>query len=459
MAKNKKTIYKYGFHDSTKSKFALKMGLNEAVIRAISKAKQEPAWMLQKRLDAFKLFKKLHNPKWGPDLSHINFNEYTYYASATKKMANDWADVPKNIKDTFKKLKVTEAEAKFLSGVNNQYDSEVVYNKIQKELKKQHVIFCNIEKALKICPNIVKQYFGKLVPASDNKYAALNTAVWSGGSFIYVPKGVKLDKPLQAYFRINTRQMGQFERTLIIVEDKASLSYIEGCTAPIYDKNNLHAAVVEVFVKDNAVCRYTTIQNWSDNVLNLVTKRAKVLKHGIMEWIDGNIGSKLNMKYPATILAGEYAKGKCISIAMAHQGVIHDAGAKMIHSAPHTRSSILAKSIAHDGGRADYRGEVRILPLAHDSHAEVVCDTLLLDSKSTSKTIPTEIIMNKTSFIKHEAKVTALDKEKMFYLTSKGLNPKQAKNMLSLGFLEPFTEQLPMEYAVELNRLLNEDFK
>lgn len=451
--------YKYGFATKLHNKIALKKGLNEAVIVAISKAKQEPAWMLKKRLEAFKLFKKLSNPKWGPNLNNINFNHYTYYASAINKVANDWADVPQEIKDTFKKLKVTDAEAKFLSGVNNQYDSEVVYNNIQKELKKEGVIFCNIEKALKICPNIVKQYFGKLVPASDNKYAALNTAVWSGGSFIYVPKGVKLDKPLQAYFRINTRQMGQFERTLIIVEDKASLSYIEGCTAPIYDKNNLHAAVVEVFVKDNATCRYTTIQNWSDNVLNLVTKRAICYKNSIMEWIDGNIGSKLNMKYPATLLAGQYAKGKCISIALAHEGVIHDAGAKMIHMAPNTRSSILAKSIAHDGGRADYRGEVRILPNAKNCHAEVVCDTLLLDNKSTSKTIPTEIVMNKSSFIKHEAKVTALDKEKMFYLTSKGLTAKQAKNMLSLGFIEPFSQQLPMEYAVELNRLLNQDFE
>lgn len=451
--------YKYGFHDTIKNKFAFKKGLNEQVIKAISKSKNEPAWMLQKRLDAFKLFKKLKNPKWGPDLSHIDFDEYTYYVSNAAKMTNDWRDVPQKIKDTFKKLRVTDAEAKFLSGVNNQYDSEVVYNKIQEELKKQKVIFCNIEKALQICPNIVKKYFGTLVPASDNKYAALNTAVWSGGSFIYIPKGVKLSKPLQAYFRINTRQMGQFERTLIIVEDKASLSYIEGCTAPIYDKNNLHAAVVEVFINEGAVCRYTTIQNWSDNVLNLVTKRAICQKNAIMEWVDGNIGSKLNMKYPATILAGENAKGKCISVALAHKGVIHDAGAKMIHLAPHTRSSILAKSIAHDGGRADYRGEVRILKGAHHCHAEVVCDTLILDKLSTSKTIPLEIIENKTSFIKHEAKVTQLDKEKMFYLNTKGLSDKQAKNMLSLGFLEPFTEQLPMEYAVELNRLLNEDFK
>jgi len=451
--------YKYGFHDEIKNKKTLEKGLNESVIRAISKAKNEPNWMLQKRLEAFKLFKKLRNPKWGPDLSHINFDEYTYYVSNATTMAKDWKDVPEKIKETFKRLKVTEAEAKFLSGVNNQYDSEVVYNKIQAELAKQHVIFCNIEKALQICPEIVKKYFGKLVPPSDNKYAALNTAVWSGGSFIYIPKGVKLEKPLQAYFRINTRQMGQFERTLIIVEDKASLSYIEGCTAPIYDKNNLHAAVVEVFVNKDATCRYTTIQNWSDNVLNLVTKRCIVQENGIMEWIDGNIGSKLNMKYPATILAGKKAKGKCISIALAHQGVIHDAGAKMIHLAPYTRSSILAKSIAHDGGRADYRGEVKILSKADHCYAEVVCDTLLLDSKSKSRTIPHEVIENKTSFIKHEAKVTQLDKEKMFYLNSKGLSDKQAKNMLSLGFLEPFTEQLPMEYAVELNRLLNEDFK
>ena len=456
MKKNNK--YKYGFHDMITNKFSFKKGLSKEVIKAISKSKNEPSWMLQNRLQAYEIFQKLKNPSWGPDLSHINFNDYTYYVANNRNVSTKWSDVPSKIRQTFKKLKVTDAEAKFLSGVNNQYDSEVVYNKIQNDLKKMKVIFCNIEKALQICPNLVKKYFGKLVPASDNKYAALNTAVWSGGSFIYLPKGVKLDKPLQAYFRINTRQMGQFERTLIIVEDQACLSYIEGCTAPIYDKNNLHAAVVEVFVNANAICRYTTIQNWSDNVLNLVTKRSIVYENGIMEWIDGNIGSKLNMKYPATLLAGPYAKGKCISIALAHRNVIHDAGAKMLHLASNTSSSIVAKSIAHDGGRADYRGKVYIAKDAINCRAEVVCDTLILDNKSQSKTIPLEIINNNSSFIKHEAKVTQLDKEKIFYLQTKGLSIKQAKNILSLGFIEPFTNQLPMEYAVELNRLLNQDF-
>ncbi len=456
MRKNNK--YQYGFHDSINNKFCLKKGLNKEIIKAISKSKNEPSWMLQKRLDAYEIFQKLKNPSWGPDLSHINFNDYTYYVANNSKISNKWSDVPNKIRQTFKRLKVTDAEAKFLSGVNNQYDSEVIYNKIQNNLKKKNVIFCNIENALKICPNLVKKYFGKLVPPSDNKYAALNTAVWSGGSFIYLPKDVKLDKPLQAYFRINTRQMGQFERTLIIVEDRASLNYIEGCTAPIYDKNNLHAAVVEVFVNANAMCRYTTIQNWSDNVLNLVTKRSIVYENGIMEWIDGNIGAKLNMKYPATLLAGSYAKAKCISIALAHKDVIHDAGAKMLHLANNTSSSILAKSIAHNGGRADYRGKVYIAKDAINSKAEVTCDTLILDKKSKSNTIPLEIINNNSSFIRHEAKVTQLDKEKIFYLQTKGLSIKQAKNILSLGFIEPFTDQLPMEYAVELNRLLNQDF-
>lgn len=439
-----------------KQKFA--KGLSKQVIINISKMKNEPNWMLQKRLQAYEIFCKLKNPKWGPNLDHINFNDYIYYATETNKTASKWEDVPNKIKKTFKKLKIAEAEAKFLSGVNNQFDSEVVYNKIQDELKKNGVIFCNIEKAITICPDIVKKYFGKLVPASDNKYAALNTAVWSGGSFIYIPKGVKLSKPLQAYFRINTRSIGQFERTLIVVDDKAMLSYIEGCTAPIYDKNNLHAAVVEVFVNKDAYCKYITIQNWSDNVLNLVTKRSIVKKNGIMEWVDGNLGSKLNMKYPCTILNGEHAKANCISIAIAHKGVIHDAGAKMIHLANNTKSNILAKSIAHNGGRADYRGLVRINRGAKNCQANVKCDTLLLDNHSSSKTIPLEIIDDNSSFIKHEAKITQLDKEKEFYLSTKGFSKKQIKNMLSLGFLEPFSNELPMEYAVELNRLVNDDF-
>lgn len=451
--------YEYGFHDTQPNRINFKKGLSRETVIKISNAKNEPSWMLDLRLKAYDKFLELNNPNWGPDLSHIDFNDYIYYSSDNEKIATNWDDVPEKIKNTFKKLNVAEAEAKFLSGVNNQYDSEVVYNKIQKELQDQNVIFCNIETAIKDHSELVKQYFGKLVSFADNKYSALNTAVWSGGSFIYVPKNVVLKKPLQAYFRINTVSVGQFERTLIIVEDGAKLHYIEGCTAPIYDKNNLHAAVVEVFVNKNAKCRYTTIQNWSDNVINLVTKRSRVDTDGSMEWIDGNIGSKLNMKYPSTILAGERAAGKCISVALAHNGVIHDAGAKMFHLAPRTRSKIVAKSIAHSGGQADYRGSVYIGKNAHNSYAEVSCDTLLFDNVSKSQTIPKETIMNSSSFLKHEAKVTKIDQEKLFYLNTKKINSSQAKNLISLGFVEPFANELPMEYAVELNRLLKMDFE
>ena len=335
--------------------------------------------------------------------------------------------------------------------------ASAIYHKLKTELDDKHVIFTNIETAIKEYPELVKKYFGKLVPFSDNKYAALNTAVWSGGSFIYVPKNVKLDKPLQAYFRINTKSVGQFERTLIIVDDGAYLHYNEGCTAPIYDKNNLHAAVVEVFVGKNAHCRYSTIQNWSDNVLNLVTKRSIVDTNGIMEWIDGNLGSKLNMKYPATILKGDNSIGKCISIAVAHKDVVQDAGAKMIHIGRNTRSQIISKSIAHNGGNATYRGLVKIAKTAINSKADVTCDTLLLDKFSKSDTFPTEEIYNKHSSLKHEAKVTDLDQKRLFYLQSKGIDPITAKQLLVLGFIQPFSNELPLEYVVELNRLLKLD--
>ncbi len=450
--------YEYGFSTDSKNDIQFSKGLSRQVVENISKLKDEPKWMLELRLKAYDKFVELKNPEWGPDLKEVDFDDYIYYSASDKQNKNKWEDVPEKIKDTFKKLKVDEAEAKFLSGVNNQFDSQVVYNNIQKELEELGVIFCNIEKALKICPDIVKQYFGKLVSYADNKYAALNTAVWSGGSFIYVPEDVLLKKPLQSYFRINTMSIGQFERTLIIVDKGAKLHYIEGCTAPIYDKNNLHAAIVEVFVMDNAKCRYTTIQNWSDNVINLVTKRCKVLRNGIMEWIDGNIGSKLNMKYPATILAGEYASAKCVSIAVAHKGVIHDAGAKMFHLAPNTKSQIISKSIAHGGGQSDYRGHVYISKEAKNSFSEITCDTLLLDGSSKSDTIPKETVLNKTSFLKHEASVSQLDKQKLFYLNSKGFDYETAKNLISLGFIDPFTKELPMEYAVELNRLIKNDF-
>ena len=345
----------------------LQPGLSVEVIKKISELKNEPEWMLNIRLAAYEKFNLLKNPtSWGPDLSFIDFDKYIYYASSLGEnyYKNSWDEIPDEIKTTFEKLKVPEHEAKYFSGVNSQYDSETIYHKLKTELDDKHVIFTNIETAIKEYPELVKKYFGKLVPFSDNKYAALNTAVWSGGSFIYVPKNVKLDKPLQAYFRINTKSVGQFERTLIIVDDGAYLHYNEGCTAPIYDKNNLHAAVVEVFVGKNAHCRYSTIQNWSDNVLNLVTKRSIVDTNGIMEWIDGNLGSKLNMKYPATILKGDNSIGKCISIAVAHKDVVQDAGAKMIHIGRNTRSQIISKSIAHNGGNATYRGLVKIAKTA-----------------------------------------------------------------------------------------------
>ena len=443
------------------NKIILEKGLSSKVIKKISALKNEPEWMLNIRLNAYKVFLKLKNPKWGPDLSFINFNEYIYYASSigSEYYKTSWDEVPEKIKKQFEELNVPENEAKYFSGVNNQYDSDTVYHRLKDELKKKKVIFTNIETAITEHQNLVKKYFGKLVPFSDNKYAALNTAVWSGGTFLYVPKGIKLDQPLSAYFRINTKSVGQFERTLIIVDDGAYVHYNEGCTAPIYDKNNLHAAVVEIFIGKNAHCRYSTIQNWSDNVLNLVTKRAIVEENGIMEWIDGNLGSKLNMKYPATILKGDNSKAKCISIAVSHEGVIQDAGAKMIHVGKNTRSQIISKSIAHSGGNATYRGLVQISKSAINSNSEVVCDTLILDKISKSDTYPTEKVFNKSSVLKHEAKVTDLDNQKLFYLQSRGIDLVTAKQLLVLGFIEDFANELPLEYSVELNRLLKIDIK
>lgn len=443
------------------NKIILEKGLSAKVIKKISALKNEPEWMLNIRLNAYKVFLKLKNPKWGPDLGFINFNEYIYYASSigSEYYKTSWDEIPEKIKKQFEELNVPENEAKYFSGVNNQYDSDTVYHQLKDELKKKKVIFTNIETAITEHPSLVKKYFGKLVPFSDNKYAALNTAVWSGGTFLYVPKGVKLDQPLSAYFRINTKSVGQFERTLIIVDDGAYVHYNEGCTAPIYDKNNLHAAVVEIFIGKNAHCRYSTIQNWSDNVLNLVTKRAVVEENGIMEWIDGNLGSKLNMKYPATILKGDNSKAKCISIAVSHEGVIQDAGAKMIHVGKNTRSQIISKSIAHSGGNATYRGLVQISKRAINSNSEVVCDTLILDKISKSDTYPTEKVFNKSSVLKHEAKVTDLDNQKLFYLQSRGIDLVTAKQLLVLGFIEDFANELPLEYSVELNRLLKMDIK
>ncbi|WEK82935.1 MAG: Fe-S cluster assembly protein SufB [Mycoplasma sp.] len=444
---------------TNKKEIVLKPGLNEEVIRKISALKKEPQWMLDIRLKAFEAFKAKCNPKWGPNLDFIDFDEYIYYASSMGEeyYKTDWNEVPQKIKDTFEKLNIPQNEAKYFSGSNSQYDSETVYHKLKKELQDKNVIFTNIETAVIEHPELVKKYFGKIIPYNDNKYAALNTAVWSGGSFVYIPKGVKLDQPLQAYFRINTKSVGQFERTLIIAEEDSYVHYNEGCTAPIYDKHSLHAAVVEVFVHKNAHARYSTIQNWSDNVLNLVTKRALVEDNAIMEWIDGNLGSKINMKYPCCILKGDNATGKTISVAVSHQDVIQDTGAKMIHLGKNTRSQIIAKSVAHNGGNATYRGIVYIGKNATDAIADVTCDTLLLDKKSKSDTYPVEKVYNKHSTLKHEAKVTDLDQQRMFYLASRGLDPATSKQLLVLGFIQPFADELPLEYTVELNRLLKLD--
>ena len=454
---NISTDYEYGFHDEDVSIFNTGRGINEEVVRTISKAKNEPEWMLDIRLKAYEHFAKTPNPDWGPDLSEINFDDYIYYIKPAEKEENDWAEVPETIRNTFNKLGIPEAEQKYLAGVSTQYESEVVYHNMLEEVQENGVIFLDTDTAVRTCPELVKEYFGKIVPYTDNKYAALNTAVWSGGVFIYVPPGVHLEKPLQSYFRINTMQMGQFERTLIIVDEGADINYVEGCTAPTYSKDSLHAAVVEIFVKKDAHCRYSTIQNWSGNILNLVTQRAKVLENGHMEWVDGNIGSHINMKYPCTVLAEPYAKGTTISIAVGSKNQIQDAGSKMIHLAPHTKGTMISKSVARNGGEVNFRGWVRMNKNADYSKCKVECDTLILDKESRSDTIPLNILNNETSQIEHEATVSNINEEQLFYLMSRGLSEKQATEMIVMGFLEPFTRELPMEYAVELNQLLKLD--
>ncbi len=446
--------YKFGFKTETESFFQTEKGLNEKVIREISKIKNEPEWMLEIRLKAYESFKKLNNPKWGPNLDFINFDDYIYFIKSTKDSSKSWDDVPPEIKETFNKIGIPQAEQKFLAGVTTQFESEAVYHNALEEVVENGVIFTDTDTALKEYPELFKKYFTKLVSYNDNKYAALNTAVWSGGSFIYVPKNVKLSMPLQSYFRINSKRMGQFERTLIIVDDDANLNYVEGCTAPIYTEDSLHAAVVEIFVNKNARCRYSTIQNWSTNIVNLVTKRAIVDEYGSMEWIDGNIGSGLNMKYPACILNGKYAKGSTISIAFASKDQMQDAGAKMIHLAPYTTSNIISKSIAKDGGKVNYRGLVKIAKNAYKSKAHIECDTLILDEKSTSDTIPTNVVNNGNAIIEHEATTGRISEEQLFYLMSRGLTEQEATEMILMGFIEPFARELPMEYAVELNQLM-----
>lgn len=449
--------YKYGFTTDADEIFSTGKGLSEEVVRSISKAKGEPDWMLEFRLKCLKAFKAMPLPSFGPNLKDLDFDSYTYFRRNVSSEENSWDKVPESIKNTFEKLGIPEAERKFLSGVSTQFESEVVYHNMLKEAEEKGVIFLSTDMGLKMCPDIFKKYFGSIVPFADNKFTALNGAVWSGGSFIYVPKGVHLDKPLQSYFRINNEKTGQFERTLIIVDDGADVHYVEGCTAPVYSKESLHAAVVEIYVGKGATCRYSTVQNWSNNIVNLVTKRARVLDDGLMEWIDGNIGSQTNMKYPACILEGRGAKGTCISIAVAGKGQYQDAGARMIHIGEDTSSTIISKSIGRGGGVVNYRGTVRMHPSALNAHAHVECDTLLLDDLSRSDTLPKSEILNEDSYIEHEATVSKINEDQLFYLMSRGLSEEEATQMIVMGFIEPFSKELPMEYAVELNQLIKMD--
>jgi len=451
--------YKYGFKDEDTSIVKTGIGLSEDVVRQISKLKNEPEWMLEYRLKSFRAFQKMPMPDYGPDLSLLDFDSYTYFTRMAEGESKNWDDVPETVKNTFQKLGIPEAEQKYLAGVSTQYESEVVYHNMLKEIEEKGVIFLSTDMALKLYPDLFKQYFGTVVPVADNKFSALNGAVWSGGSFIYVPKNVHLDKPLQSYFRINNEKSGQFERTLIIVDEGADVHYVEGCTAPTYSKESLHAAVVEIIVLKGGKCRYSTVQNWSTNIVNLVTKRAVCYENASMEWIDGNIGSQTNMKYPACILKGEGAKGTCISIAVAGKDQYQDAGARMIHEAPNTTSTIISKSIVKNGGVANYRGTVRHKKGATNCRSHVECDTLILDNLSKSDTIPTNEVKNNLSYIEHEATVSKINEEQLFYLMSRGLSRKEATQMIIMGFIEPFSKELPMEYAVELNQLIKLDME
>ncbi|PKX61848.1 Fe-S cluster assembly protein SufB [Latilactobacillus sakei] len=447
--------YDYGFSDDVEPVFSTGRGLTEDVVRAISYEKKEPQWMLDFRLKSFHAYEKMPMPDFGPDLSGLDLEHMLYYQKATDKQYRDWEDVPDKIKDTFDRLGVPEAERKYLAGSSAQYESEVVYHNMRDEFEKLGIIFTDMDTALREYPDIVKEYFSTLVKPTDNKFSALNSAVWSGGTFIYVPKGVRTDIPIQSYFRINAENSGQFERTLIVVDEGASVNYVEGCTAPSYSSDSLHAAVVEVFVKRDAYCRYTTIQNWSKNVYSLETKRAQAMENATMEWVDGNLGSKMTMKYPSVYLDGEGARGTMLSIAVAGEGVDQDSGARMIHAAPNTSSSIVSKSIAKDGGAVDYRGTVRFERDSDGSFAHVECDTIIMDDKSSSDTIPYNTILNGNVSMEHEAKVSKISEEQLYYLMSRGISEAKATEMIIMGFVEPFTKELPMEYAVELNRLIS----
>ncbi|MDO5669561.1 MAG: Fe-S cluster assembly protein SufB [Corynebacterium sp.] len=447
--------YNYGWHDSDEAGASARRGLSEEVVRDISAKKDEPEWMLEKRLKALSIFEKKPMPTWGADLSGIDFDQIKYFVRSTEGQAQSWEDLPEEIRNTYDRLGIPEAERqRLVAGVAAQYESEVVYHQIREDLEAQGVIFLDTDTALKEQPELFREYFGTVIPDGDNKFSALNSAVWSGGSFIYVPKGVHVDIPLQAYFRINTENMGQFERTLIIVDEDAYVHYVEGCTAPIYKSDSLHSAVVEIIVKKGGRCRYTTIQNWSNNVYNLVTKRAKAEEGATMEWVDGNIGSKVTMKYPAVWMTGPYAKGEVLSVAFAGEGQFQDTGAKMTHMAPHTSSNIVSKSVARGGGRAAYRGLVQVNANAHHSYSNVECDALLVDNISRSDTYPYNDIRNDHVVLGHEATVSQVSEDQLFYLMSRGLKEEEAMAMIVRGFVEPIAKELPMEYALELNRLI-----
>ena len=450
-----KEDYKYGFRDSVDHyAFNSGKGLSRQIVNQISEMKSEPDWMREFRLKALDVFGQKPMPNWGGDLSELNFNDIRYFVKATDRQGKTWDDVPTEIKNTFDKLGIPEAERRFLAGVGAQYESEVVYHSLREDLQKKGVIFVDTDTALREYPDLVKQYLGTIIPIQDNKFAALNSAVWSGGSFVYVPAGVKVDIPLQAYFRINAENMGQFERTLIVVEEGAQVHYVEGCTAPMYSTESLHSAVVEIIVKKGARCRYTTIQNWANNIYNLVTKRAVAYEDALMEWVDGNLGSKLTMKYPAVYMLGKGARGEILSIAFAGKGQHQDAGGKVVHAAPYTSSRIISKSISKNGGRASYRGLLKVADGAKGSRSNVVCDALILDDASRSDTYPYIEIDEDDVKIGHEASVSKIGEEQLFYLRSRGLSEAEASTLIVSGFIEPLVKELPMEYAVEMNKLI-----
>jgi len=446
--------YKYGFHDPENYFFKSQRGLSREVVENISRMKSEPQWMLDFRLKALEHFQKRPMPTWGADISGLDLDNIFYYVKPTEGQGKSWDDVPDTIKNTFDKLGIPEAERKFLAGVGAQYESEMVYHSILEHLEKQGVIFLSIEDGLRQHPDLFREYFSTVIPIEDNKFAALNSAVWSGGSFVYVPKGVKVDLPLQAYFRLNTANVGQFERSLIIVDEGAQVHYVEGCTAPQYTTDSFHSGVIEIIVKCGARMRYTTIQNWSTNVYNLVTQRAKVFSNGTMEWVDANLGSKVTMKYPSCYLMEPGAHGEMLSMAFAGPGQHQDAGSKMVHFAPNTSSKVTSKSISKGGGRASYRGLLKVYKGAHGVRSNVVCDALLLDPKSRTDTYPIIEIDEDDVSIGHEASVSKVGEEQLFYLMSRGLSAEEATTMVVSGFIEPLVKELPMEYAVEMNRLI-----